>query len=117
MKAVDLQLADKFLECKENFKKYENKGELLNPTISHVMGIVFGKLSEVQQGVHDEVVELTQNIEIKVLKPLNEYQVIIFNCCRFARKEAKKNYFGNNLKIIEGVGGGGKIVVIRNKLR
>jgi hypothetical protein len=84
MKAVDLQLADKFLECKENFKKYENKGELLNPTISHVMGIVFGKLSEVQQGVHDEVVELTQNIEIKVLKPLNEYQVIIFNCCRFA---------------------------------
>jgi hypothetical protein len=75
MKAVDLQLADKFLECRELFKKYETKGEMLNPNISHVMGLVFGRLNEIQQGVHDEMLDLTQNIESKVLRPLNEYQV------------------------------------------
>lgn len=74
-KTVDMQLGEKFLECKELFKKYENKGETLNPSINHVMGIVFGKLSDLQQGMHTEIIELTQNIEQSVLKPLNDYQV------------------------------------------
>lgn len=74
-KAADLQLAEKFLECRDLFKKHETRGDLLNPTISHVMGIVFGKLNEMQQNIHDEVLELTQNIESKVLRPLNDYQV------------------------------------------
>lgn len=70
-----MQLAEKFLECRELFKKHETRGDLLNPTISHVMGIVFGKIGEMQQNAHDEVMELTKNIETKVLKPLNDYQV------------------------------------------
>lgn len=69
-------MSEKFLECRELFKKYETKGDLLNPSISHVMGIVFGKLSEMQQETHDEVYELTKSIETRVLKPLNDYQVL-----------------------------------------
>lgn len=74
-KAADQQLSEKFFECSELFKKYETKGELLNPTVSHVMGIVFGKLRDMQLEVHDEVQDLTKSVESKVLKPLNDYQV------------------------------------------
>jgi hypothetical protein len=74
-KSIDLQLSEKFLECKELFKKYESKGEFLNPNISHILGIVFGKLHEIQVEMHNEVNELTDHIQLNVLKPLNEYQV------------------------------------------
>lgn len=75
MKSIDFQLAEKFSECRDLFKKYEGKGDSINPNISHVMGIMFGKLLELQQGMHDEVNDLTRNIETHVLKPLNDYQV------------------------------------------
>ena len=72
-----MQLAEKFYECKELFKKYESKGDLLNPSISHIMGVVFGKLMEIQQGLSNDVQELGHNIEVNVLKPLMDYQVCI----------------------------------------
>ena len=39
------------------------------------MGDIFSKLNDIQHDMHKEVVELMQNIEHKVLKPLNDYQV------------------------------------------
>lgn len=71
-----MQLAEKFFECREIFKKYESRGEGLNANISHVMGDIFSKLNDIQHDMHNEVVELTQTIELKILKPLNDYQVI-----------------------------------------
>ena len=78
-KSFDLQLAEKFYECRELFKKHESKGDLLNPSISHVMGIVFGKLMEIQQGLFDDVKELGNDIELNIIKPLNEFQVIFID--------------------------------------
>ena len=39
------------------------------------MGDIFSKLNDIQHDMHNEVVELTQTIEIKILKPLIDYQV------------------------------------------
>ncbi len=76
-KNIDLQLSKEFLECKELFKKYEAKGELLNPNVNHLLGAVFGKLHEIQSEMHLDVNELNENIQTNVLKPLNDYQVFI----------------------------------------
>lgn len=74
-KNIDSQLADKFLECKDIFRKYESKGDLLNANIAHVLGIIFGKLSEIQYQLNVEVNELVQSIEKEIIKPLQDYQV------------------------------------------
>ena len=74
-----MQLAEKFFECREIFKKYESRGDCINANISHVMGEIFSKLNDIQTDMHNEVVELTQNIELKILKPLNDYQVRHFH--------------------------------------
>jgi hypothetical protein len=39
------------------------------------MGVVLGKLNEIQQEMHIEVCELARNIEKSVLRPLADYQV------------------------------------------
>jgi hypothetical protein len=70
-------LAEKFGECKETFKKYESKGDFLNANSTHLLGIVFARLNEIQQEMQNEVNDLVQNIEFNVLKPLNDYQVAI----------------------------------------
>ena len=57
------------------FRKYESKGETLNPNIPHVMGDIFNKLNDFQTEMHNDVFELTQNIDQNVLRPLNEYHV------------------------------------------
>ena len=74
-KNIDSQLADKFLECKDIFRKYESKGDLLNANIAHILGIVFGKLSEIQIQLNAEVSELVLSIEKEIIRPLVEYQV------------------------------------------
>jgi exonuclease VII small subunit len=73
------------------FKKYESKGELLNPQISHVMGAVFGKLHDIQHGLAADVQELAGNIELNVLKPLLDYQRDVA-LVKDHRKELKEAY-------------------------
>jgi hypothetical protein len=73
-KSLDTQLAEKFLECRDQFKKHESKGDQLSPTTAHIMGIVFGKLHEIQHGLAADLQELAVNIELNVLKPLLDYQ-------------------------------------------
>lgn len=64
---------------------------MLNPTISHIMGIVFGKLNDLQCMLASDVQELAQNIELGVLKPLLEYQKEI-SAVKDSRKELKEAY-------------------------
>lgn len=90
-KQIDMQLAEKFIECRNLFEKYEQKGAQLNPSIAHVLGIVFGRLVEIQQGISDEIRELTKNIEVNILKPLNDYQREI-STVKDNRKELKDAY-------------------------
>ncbi|CAF0707004.1 unnamed protein product [Brachionus calyciflorus] len=90
-KNIDFQLADKFFECKEIFRKYETKGEILNANIAHVLGTIFGKLNELQLGIHSEVVDLMQSIEANVIKPLIDYQKEV-TIIRENRKELKEAY-------------------------
>ena len=66
------------------FRKYESKGDSLNPNITHVMGDIFNKLNDIQQDMHTEVIELAQNIEHNVLRPLNDYQVCYLNKLKIA---------------------------------
>jgi hypothetical protein len=90
-KSFDTQLAEKFLECRDMFKKYESKGEQLNPSITHLMGLVYGKLHEMQHGLAADLQELAVNIELNVLKPLVDYQRDIA-LVKDNRKELKEAY-------------------------
>lgn len=90
-KSIDMQLSEKFQECKDLFKKYESKGEYLNPNISHLLGIVFGKLQEIQLDMQTEVNELSDSIQTNVLKPLNDYQRELA-IVKENRKELKEAY-------------------------
>lgn len=66
-KLVDLHLGDKFNECKELFARYDRPND-------QIMGTVFGRISEIQKEIALEVSELVKNIELNVLKPLQDYQ-------------------------------------------
>lgn len=70
-------MAEKFYECQELFKKFESKGDSLNPEIKHVLGFILGKLCEIHNDMHSEVVDLVNNIDKNIVKPLKEYQVLI----------------------------------------
>ncbi|RNA39658.1 rho GTPase-activating 44-like isoform X3 [Brachionus plicatilis] len=91
IKTIDLHLGEKFLECKELFRKFESRGDLLTPNFSHVLGSILGKINEMHFSMHHEVVELVSNIEKNVIKPLKDYQEKI-GVVRENRKELKDAY-------------------------
>ena len=90
-KSMDKHLSDKFAECNELFNKYESRGDMINPSVSHVLGAVFSKLNELQAEMHAEVAGLTRDIEANVLKPLSDYQKEIVSV-KENRKELKEAY-------------------------
>ncbi len=87
-----MTLAEKLAECQEVLLKYEAKGDGLSSNrSSHVLGIVFGKLNDIQLSMAAEVNELKENIEKNVLKPLADYQKEV-QSVRDARKDLKEAY-------------------------
>jgi DNA-binding ferritin-like protein len=55
------------------------------------MGDIFSKLNDLQQDMHNEVAELTQNIELNVMQPLKTYQTDVAQV-RENRKDLKDAY-------------------------
>ena len=66
-KLIDQQLSEKFNECKEILVKYERPND-------QVVGTVLSKLTDMQQDMNNDVIELIRNVDLNLLRPLQEYQ-------------------------------------------